>query len=106
MADVGGALLEDGSILSETELQTMLQQALGAMTAHGISHDDIKLDNFRRVERGGERAIMVLDLERVDDVESQEDGELMTSSAVDVLMRQYREHVRCLRHDGFLPAGK
>lgn len=104
MAEAGGALLEDGEILNETDLQIMLYEALGAMAACGISHDDIKLDNFRRVERAGKRAIMVIDLERVDEVKSQKDGELMTRSAVDMLVRQYQEHVKCLRHDGFLPA--
>lgn len=104
MATAGGALIDGGDILSETELQTMLYEALGTMVECGISHDDIKLDNFRRVERAGKRAIKVLDLERVDAVEPQEDGELMTRSAVEMLVHQYREQVKYLRNNGFLPA--
>ncbi|PFH55142.1 hypothetical protein XA68_10615 [Ophiocordyceps unilateralis] len=87
LSDIGGASLAEpeGAVLNDQELQPLLSQALGALASLGISHDDIKLDNFHLVGQDRDKIIMVVDLERVDELSS-EDPEFIVSSNVEWLI--------------------
>lgn len=102
MAEPEGILLEDGDVLSETELQNMLYQTLGTIAAFRLSQDDIKRDHFRRVDHLNGRAIMVVDLERVGEVTSVEEERIMKKTAVTALLREYKRHVQFMRDNGLL----
>ncbi|KAI8678817.1 hypothetical protein NCS55_00604200 [Fusarium keratoplasticum] len=86
MSDIGGACLAtpEGAILRHDELQPLLEETLTALVNMGVSHDDLKLDNFHLVEddRGGDR-IMAVDLERVDMGLSEKQAAFAVKCAVD-----------------------
>jgi hypothetical protein len=104
MARPEGTILDSatGEELTLTEFRAMVAQALSMLFENGISHDDLKLDNFHRFDGTGRRKIMVLDLEQVTEVPKNERDE-RASIAVDWLARRYCEHVKCMRHDELLP---
>lgn len=103
MSEPGGALLGDGEILTVSEFRDMLSRALRALAACDISFDDLKLDNFLRVDRARDSAIMIVDLEQVSEIESEEDRDLLAQSATRVLTKQYAGHVQGMQYDGVLP---
>lgn len=109
MSDIGGACLAtpEGAILRHDELQPLLEETLTALVNTGVSHDDLKLDNFHLVEddRGGDR-IMAVDLERVDMGLSEKQAAFAVKCAVDFLMQAYRAYLECLEHDGLLQPKK
>lgn len=88
MSEPGGALI-DGQIMTDVEFRRLLFPALRALLACGIAHDDVKLDNYRRVEHAGEMRIMVVDLEQVDDLEPTEETEKFVGWDVDHLTGRY-----------------
>ncbi|KAK4133954.1 hypothetical protein BT67DRAFT_456398 [Trichocladium antarcticum] len=105
LSDIGGACVAEpaGAVLREQDVRPLFDQALGALASQGISHDDLKLDNFHLVDRGGDRAIMVVDLERVNELPPEPDRcARLVRNDVRFLMRAYRDHVECLREDGLL----
>lgn len=104
LSDIGGACLAEpeGAVLDEQELRPLLSQALGALASLGISHDDIKLDNFHLVGQDHNSIIMVVDLERVIESPSKEELERMVRHNFNWLISAYRDHLDCLRHDGLL----
>ncbi|KAK8148213.1 hypothetical protein G3M48_000148 [Beauveria asiatica] len=53
LSDIGGGCLSDpeGAVLTEPTLEPLLGAPLRALTDRGIIYDDLKLDNFRLVER-------------------------------------------------------
>lgn len=100
--------------LQGTVVPRLLAEALGALAAVGVSHDDVKLDNFHFVGGGGggdggeeegrgRARIMVVDFEQVDLDLGEEDSAWVVQSNVDRLVRRWREHLRCLRADGLMP---
>ncbi|POR39748.1 Uncharacterized protein TPAR_00066 [Tolypocladium paradoxum] len=104
LSDVGGACLAEpeGVVLHERELRPLLDQALSALASCGISHDDIKLDNFHLVGQGHNWMIVVVDLERVDEL-SKEELDWVVPKNVNRLINDYRDHLDCLRFDCLLP---
>ncbi|PNY21224.1 Uncharacterized protein TCAP_07277 [Tolypocladium capitatum] len=104
LSDIGGACLAEpeGVVLHEKELRPLLDQALSALASCGISHDDIKLDNFHLVGQDHNWIIMVVVLERVDEL-SKEELDWVVPNNVDRLINAYRDHLDCLRFDGLLP---
>jgi hypothetical protein len=104
MARPQGTILDatTGEELTPAEFREMATQALGTLFENGISQDDLKLDNFHRMDEAGRRKIMVVDLEHVTEVPKEEKDE-RTNIAVDWLTRRYREHVKCMRYDELLP---
>lgn len=81
-------------MLSEQELRPLLQQALVVLASCGISHDDIKLDNFHfAVGKGSTRQIMAVDLERVDVMQSPNRIDWLVQSAADALIDAYPDHL-------------
>lgn len=104
MGEPGGAKLGNGTVLGESEFRRIAKQALGALAACGKSHEDLKLDNFRRVEdEKGESVIMIVDLEHVDDIESKEKQERIEEGDAKLLADRYRGHLEGMRYDGLLP---
>lgn len=104
LSDIGGACLAtpEGAVLRPEELRPLLETALTTLADHGVSHDDIKLDNFHLVSSGRGEKIMAVDLERVDVGLSQEDRDIVLRANVDQLVRWYRGHLECLKEDGVL----
>ncbi|RSL61280.1 hypothetical protein CEP54_006327 [Fusarium duplospermum] len=109
LSDIGGACLatSEGAVLRHDELQPLLEETLTALVTAGVSHDDLKLDNFHLVEddHGSDR-IMVVDLERVDIGLSEKQGAFAVKCAVDFLMQAYKAHLACLENDGLLQPKK
>jgi len=102
LSDIGGACVAtpEGAILPAEDMHRLFDQALGALAELGVTHDDVKLDNFHLVEKGdGEKAIMVLDLERINHVPKERSR---AEWVVKRLMRYYRGHLECLEDDGLL----
>jgi hypothetical protein len=105
MADAAGATLKNGTTLSESEFRRLSADALGALAACGILHDDLKLDNFLRLENHkGDSVIMIVDLEQVYEVESKEERLRQVEGNADLLAERYGKHLTCMRNDGLLPA--
>lgn len=103
LSDIGGACVAEpeGAVLREQDIRPLFDQALSALASQGISQDDMKLDNFHLVGNGGNRAIMVVDLERINELSPDKDHTQMVQADVDFLMQAYRDHLECLREDGF-----
>jgi hypothetical protein len=104
LSDIGGACVAtpEGAVLREKDIRPLFDQALSALASQGISHDDMKLDNFHLVRHGSNRAIMVVDLERVNELAPDKDRAWIVEGDVDFLMRAYRNHLECLREDRLL----
>ena len=104
MATAAGATLQNGTTLSESEFRRLSADALGALAAWGILYDDLKLDNFLRLENHkGDSIIMIVDLEQVYEVESKEERLRRVEGDADLLAERYGKHLTCMRNDGFLP---
>ncbi|KAK3933730.1 hypothetical protein QBC46DRAFT_105089 [Diplogelasinospora grovesii] len=104
LSDIGGACVAEpeGAVLSEQDVRPLFDQALSALASQGISHDDMKLDNFHLVSNGGNKAIMIVDLERINELPPEKDRARIVQADVDFLMQAYRDHLECLREDGLL----
>lgn len=107
----GGMVLQekgDDELVRAKELGRLLRDALGALAGMGVSHDDVKLNNFHLVGEGeGEGAkVMVVDLEQVDLDLGVEDAAWVVRENVETLVGRWREHLECLREDRFLPRGE
>lgn len=104
LSDIGGACVAspEGAVLTEQDVQPLFEQALGTLVSHGISHGDLKLDNFDLVGNPGNRAIMIVDLESVDIIQPEPDRAWIVQSDVSFLMQAYRDHLVCLKYDGLL----
>ncbi|KAH6631308.1 hypothetical protein F5144DRAFT_214755 [Chaetomium tenue] len=102
LSDIGGACVAEpkGAVLREEDLRPLFRQALSALMSQGISHDDVKLDNFHLVRNSAGRAIMVVDLERVNEIAPEKDREQIVQWDVNSLMRAYRDDLECLQWDG------
>jgi hypothetical protein len=92
-----------GAVLREQDIRPLFDQALSALASQGISHDDMKLDNFHLVNHSGNKIIMIVDLERINQLPPQKDPTQMVQADVDFLMQAYRDHLECLKEDGLLP---
>ncbi|KAK0655312.1 hypothetical protein B0T16DRAFT_498962 [Cercophora newfieldiana] len=106
LSDIGGSCVaepEGAAVLREQDVRPLFDQALRALASQGISHDDMKLDNFHLVNRSGNKIIMVVDLERINLLPSQKDPIQIVQADVDFLMQAYRDHLKCLQEDGLLP---
>lgn len=104
LSDIGGACVAEaeGAILHEKVMRGLFEQALRPLAELGITHDDVKLDNFHLVEKeGGQKAIMVVDLERLNQL-GREDAIAHMMWDVDSLVEAYRDHLICLKSDGLL----
>ncbi|KAF4452239.1 hypothetical protein FALBO_16215 [Fusarium albosuccineum] len=104
LSDIGGACVAtpEGAVLEPDDLRVLSDQALTALTKLGVSHDDIKLDNFHLVTENGKDRIMVVDFEMIDTDLSAEDFAYAAESSGSWLIQQYRQHLNCLEHDGLL----
>jgi serine/threonine protein kinase len=104
LSDIGGVCVAEpkGAVLREEHIEPLFHQALSALMSQGISHDDLKLDNFHLVRNSAGRAIMVLDLELVNDIPPETDREEIVQWDVNSLMREYRDHLECLGFDCLL----
>jgi hypothetical protein len=61
------------------------------------------LDNFHVVGEGEGAKVMVVDFEQVDLDLGEEDAAWVVRENVLTLVGRWREHLECLREDGFLP---
>lgn len=104
LSDIGGACVAEpkGAVLREEHIRPLFHQALTALMSQGISHDDLKLDNLHLVKKGAGRAIMVVDLESVNEIPPEKNREQIVQCDVNCLMRAYRDHLECLEFDGLL----
>ncbi|KAF5012145.1 hypothetical protein FDECE_1794 [Fusarium decemcellulare] len=104
LSDIGGACVAapEGAVLQQDDFRAILDPALTALKNFGVSHDDVKLDNFHLVTENGKDKIMVVDLERVDTHLSENDLDFATRSHGSWLIQQYRQHLDCLEFDGLL----
>ena len=102
LSDIGGTCVaeREGAVFREKNVRPFFDQALNALASQDISHDDMKLDNFHLVSN---KAIMVVDLERVNELSPHKDRAWIVQADVDFLMQAYRDHLECLREDGLLP---
>lgn len=104
LSDVGGHSVAEpgGAVLRQEELRPLLKRAYRALAEHGITHDDLKLDNYRLVENEGEDKVMIVDFEFVnrgipeDEIDSFVEGNTVT------IMRHYKDHLKNLEHDKLL----
>jgi hypothetical protein len=105
LSDIGGSCVAEpkGAVLAEQDVRPLFDQALSALASQGISHDDMKLDNFHLVNHSGNKIIMIVDLERINQLPPQRDPTQMVQADVDFLMQAYRDHLECLQEDGLLP---
>jgi serine/threonine protein kinase len=105
LSDIGGSCVAEpkGAVLREQDIRPLFDQALSALASQGISHDDMKLDNFHLVNHSGNKIIMIVDLERINQLPPQKDPTQMVQADVDFLMQAYRDHLECLKEDGLLP---
>ncbi|KAI1818945.1 hypothetical protein F4861DRAFT_534839 [Xylaria intraflava] len=91
LSDVGGqSLAEPEAILPEHQLRPLVDQAFQALAELRFTHDDLKLDNFRLVNGG--TAIMVVDLELVNDYASVQEARDHAQWELDFLMDRYQGH--------------
>jgi len=104
LSDIGGACVAapEGAILTEKVMRGLFDQALRALAELGATHDDLKLDNFHLVEKAGQKAIMVLDLERVNHLPNKDTAIKYAGLNVNRLVREFRSHLECLEDDGLL----
>ncbi|KAI1038589.1 hypothetical protein LB505_007572 [Fusarium chuoi] len=103
-SDIGGSSLStpDGAVLDEQDIEPLLHQALTSLNEYGVCHDDTKLDNFHLVADEGKDKIMIVDLESADFDQTEEELAYTAKSKTKSLLRQYRNHLKCLEHDGVL----
>jgi len=101
LSDIGGASVAtpEGAILPKKDMHRLFDQALRPLAELGLTHDDLKLDNFHLVEKDGEKAIMVVDLERINLIPKESS---MVEWDIEKLMDDYRDHLKCLKNDGLL----
>lgn len=104
LSDIGGKCVAEpeGAVLREQDIRPLFDQALSALASQGISQDDMKLDNFHLVSNGGNWAIMIVDLERINNLPPEKDHMRMVQRDVDFFMQAYRDHLECLREDSLL----
>ncbi|KAK3317508.1 hypothetical protein B0T19DRAFT_446474 [Cercophora scortea] len=104
LSDIGGACVAEprGAVLTEQSMRPLFEKALSVLASHGIGQDDLKLDNFHLVDDGESKAIMVVDLERVNVLPPEMNRAKSVQHDVNFLMRAYRDHLECLRFDGLL----
>ncbi|KAH7303484.1 hypothetical protein B0I35DRAFT_415148 [Stachybotrys elegans] len=104
LSDIGGSCMAEpkGAVLREQDVRPLFDHALSALASQGISHDDMKLDNFHLINHSGNKNIMIVDLERINQLPPQKDPTQMVQADVDFLMQAYRDHLECLREDGLL----
>lgn len=105
LSDIGGACVAtpEGAVLTERDIQSLFEQALDTLASRGgVSHGDLKLDNFHLVGKPGNRAIWIVDLESVDIIQPGQDRARVVQSDVSLLMEAYRDHLACLEYDGLL----
>ncbi|KAF5692053.1 hypothetical protein FDENT_3073 [Fusarium denticulatum] len=104
LSDIGGSSLStpDGVVLDEQDIEPLLYQALTSLNEYGVCHDDTKLDNFHLVADEGKDKIMIVDLESADFDQTQEELAYTAKSKTKSLLRQYRNHLKCLEHDGVI----
>ncbi|GAB1313025.1 hypothetical protein MFIFM68171_03235 [Madurella fahalii] len=105
LPDIGGVCVAEpeGAVLREQDVRPLFDQTLSALASQGISHDDMKLDNFHLVDTSGNKIIMAVDLERINMLPPEKDHARMVQADVNFLMQEYRDHLECLREDGLLP---
>ncbi|KAF5252258.1 hypothetical protein FANTH_2814 [Fusarium anthophilum] len=104
LLDIGGSSLStpEGAVLDEQAMEPLLHQALTSLNEYGVCHDDTKLDNFHLVADEGKDKIMIVDLESADFDQTEEELAYTAKNKTKSLLRQYRNHLRCLEHDGVL----
>ncbi|KAF4499202.1 hypothetical protein FAGAP_4633 [Fusarium agapanthi] len=104
LSDIGGSSLStpEGSVLDEQAMEPLLHQALTSLNEYGVCHDDTKLDNFHLVADEGKDKIMIVDLESADFDQTDEELAYTAKNKTKSLLRQYRNHLKCLAHDGVL----
>ncbi|EXL71706.1 hypothetical protein FOPG_12590 [Fusarium oxysporum f. sp. conglutinans race 2 54008] len=104
LSDIGGSGLSipDGAVLDEQDIEPLLHQALSSLNEYGVCHDDTRLDNFHLVADEGKDKIMIVDLESADFDQTEEELAYMAKNKTKSLLRQYRNHLKCLEHDGVL----
>ncbi|KAJ4327747.1 hypothetical protein N0V84_001856 [Fusarium piperis] len=104
LSDIGGYCVAtpEGAVLDEEDFRPLLEKALTSISKLGVNHDDSKLDNFHLVTENGKDRIMIVDLEMVDTGLSETDFAFVTKANEDFVMRQYRQHLECMEHDGVL----
>lgn len=105
LSDIGGSCVAEpeGAVLREQDVRPLFDQALSSLASQGISHDDMKLDNFHLVNNSGNNIIMIVDLERINELPPEKDHVQMIQADVDFLMQAYRDHLERLPEDGLLP---
>ena len=103
LSDIGGYCLAtpEGTILEPEDLRPLLHVALSALSSLGVSHDDIKLDNFRLV--GNNDKVMVVDFETVTTGLTDDEFAFMANSNANRLTRSYKNNIECMKYDGLLP---
>ncbi|KAF4957889.1 hypothetical protein FGADI_2718 [Fusarium gaditjirri] len=104
LSDIGGSCIATpgGAVLTEQDIEPLFHQALTSLNEYGICHDDTKLDNFHLVTDDGKDKIMIVDLESADFDQTEEELAYTAKSKTKSLLRQYRNHLKCLEHDGVL----
>jgi hypothetical protein len=104
LSDIGGSCVAtpEGAVLDEQDIEPLFHQALTSLNEYGICHDDTKLDNFHLVTDEGRDKIMIVDLESADFEQTEEELAYTAKNKTKALLRQYRNHLKCLEHDGVL----
>ncbi|KAK4115961.1 hypothetical protein N656DRAFT_775960 [Canariomyces notabilis] len=102
LSDIGGVCVvePEGAVLSVQDMRLLFDQALRALASRGITHDDLKLDNFHLINNNGrDWAIRVVDLERINIIPPDYNPMEEMQYDLDHLMRQYKGHFESLRAD-------
>ncbi|KAF4340757.1 hypothetical protein FBEOM_5318 [Fusarium beomiforme] len=92
----------EGAVLDEQGIEPLFYHALTSLNEYSICHDDIKLDNFHLVSDEGKDKIMIVDLESADFDQTEEELAYTAKIKTKSLLRQYRNHLKCMEQDGVL----
>ena len=100
LSDLGGTCLSapEGALLELDDLRRMLRQALTTTSHFRVLQDDVKLDNFHLVNG----KIMVVDLETVNVILSDEDLAFGIDCAVERIARFYTDRQYSLWKNGVI----
>ena len=104
LSDVGGFCLNDvkGAVLSKEDLKPLLYQSLRSLSAYGVEHDDIKLDNYMLVTDNGTDKIVVIDFEKAEYGRTGEELLPAIESVTRWLGRQYESYLEGRKLEGIV----
>lgn len=102
LSDIGGVNLAtaEGALREVGVISRLLTEAMNTLGEFGITHDDIKLDNFHLVED----KVMMVDLETMNEGLGEDAVKFSIKASVAMLTRLYKGNQMCFWEDGEIDA--